>query len=117
MWVDALLISLQGLAGVLVAFLFLFSEHPAVGSNWLVVVYNPLPLVVVYWMLRAKNRRVTCWLNTANLTVLALFTFAIPFIPQVLNPAMLPMVLTLLVRALVGECVVRKWFFNLPLRK
>ena len=116
-WVDALLFSVQGLAGVLVTFLFLFSEHPAVGSNCLVVVYNPLPLVFIYWMLRAKNRRVTCWINTANLTVLALFTFAIPFIPQVLNPAMLPLVLTLLIRALVGECVARKWNFNLPLRK
>ena len=74
-------------------------------------------LVFIYWMLRAKNRRVTCWLNTANLTVLALFPFAIPFIPQVLNPAMLPLVLTLLIRALVGECVARKWFLNFPLRK
>jgi hypothetical protein len=35
----------------------------------------------------------------------------------VLNSAMLPLVLTLLLRALVGESVVKKWFFNLPLRK
>lgn len=114
LWVDAVVLIAQGAAGLIVAFLFFFSEHPAVGTNWLVAVFNPMPLVLMYWMLKCKSKRVTCWLNTANLAVLALFTLAIPFLPQVLNPAMLPLVLTLLLRALVGECVVRRRMASLP---
>lgn len=41
---DALLL-LQGLAGCLIAFLFFLSEHPAVGSNWIIFLLNPLPLL------------------------------------------------------------------------
>ncbi len=42
---DNTLLFLQGLAGCLIAFLFFFSEHPAVGTNWLILLLNPLPLL------------------------------------------------------------------------
>ncbi len=38
------LMLLWGGAGCIVAVLFFFSEHPAVGSNWLILLLNPLPL-------------------------------------------------------------------------
>ena len=41
---DYLLMLLQGVAGCIVGLLFFFSEHPAVGSNWLIVLLNPVPL-------------------------------------------------------------------------
>ncbi len=44
---DVLLMSLQGLAGCLLLFMALFSEHPAVGSNWLILLLNPLALVLL----------------------------------------------------------------------
>lgn len=44
---DILVMLLQGCAGLVVAFLFFFSEHPAVGSNWLLLLLNPLPLLFV----------------------------------------------------------------------
>lgn len=44
-WLDDVMLLAQGLAGCIVALLFFFSEHPAVGSNWLVLMLNPLPLV------------------------------------------------------------------------
>lgn len=57
--VDVVLLIAQGLAGCIVAFLFFFSEHPAVGSNWLVILFNPLPLLFFpWWMKQAANRRV-----------------------------------------------------------
>ena len=43
-WADYLLLLLQGGAGCIVFFLFAFSSHPAVGSNWLVLFLNPLYL-------------------------------------------------------------------------
>ena len=44
---DYTLMFLQGVAGCMVAFLFFLSEHPAVGSNWLIVLLNPLPLLYI----------------------------------------------------------------------
>lgn len=43
--VDYVLMALQGLVGTLIAFLFFLSEHPAVDTNWLLVLLNPLPLL------------------------------------------------------------------------
>ncbi len=50
---DVALLALQGLAGCIIAFLFFFSHHPAVGSNWLVALFNPLPLVFFPWYMKA----------------------------------------------------------------
>ena len=56
---DALLLIAQGVAGCIVAFLFFFSEHPAVGSNWLVILFNPLPLLYFPWVMKqAVNGRI-----------------------------------------------------------
>lgn len=107
-WVDLILLTVQGLAGVIIAFLFFFSEHPAVGTNWLVVVFNPLPLLLMFWIINSRRKCQLCWLSTAYLAVMSLFVLSIPFIPQVLNPAMIPLVLILLLRALSGEIVVRR---------
>lgn len=53
---NSLLLLAQGLTGCIIAFLFFFSAHPAVGSNWLVVLFNPLPLLYLPWfMKRAVN--------------------------------------------------------------
>lgn len=55
--VDALFFFLQGLAGCIVAFLFFFSEHPMVGSNYLVALFNPLPLLMFPWLMKAASNR------------------------------------------------------------
>ena len=44
---DVLLMSLQGLAGCLLLFMALFSQHPAVDNNWLILLLNPLALVLM----------------------------------------------------------------------
>lgn len=54
---DALLLLAQGFTGLIIAFLFCFSEHPAVGSNWLVVAFNPWTLVYLPWFMKAASRR------------------------------------------------------------
>ena len=38
---DAILMLAHGLAGCLILFVFLFSEHPTLDSNWLVGILNP----------------------------------------------------------------------------
>ena len=39
------------------AFLFCFSTHPTVGSNWLVVLFNPLPLLYLPWYMKQASLR------------------------------------------------------------
>ena len=56
---DYALMFVQGLVGMLVAFLFFISEHPAVDSNWLIVLLNPLPLIclpVKIWRDRKEKK-------------------------------------------------------------
>lgn len=69
---DVLLYLAQGLTGCIIAFLFFFSAHPAVGSNWLVAMFNPLPLVFFAWYMKnavAKRRCWSMWVETAMLVI------------------------------------------------
>ncbi len=64
LWWDSMLLTVQGMLGLVVGFLFFFSEHPAVGSNWLVAALNPLPLALLFWYVRHARRRqfdALCW--------------------------------------------------------
>lgn len=53
---DALLMILCGLAGI-VLFLMLFSQHPTVGGNLLLLLLNPLPLFFIWRMIRRARKR------------------------------------------------------------
>ena len=54
---DYVLMLLQGTAGCIIAFLFFFSEHPAVNSNWLILLLNPLPLVYLPFKIWRDHKR------------------------------------------------------------
>lgn len=52
-WIfDTLLFIIQGFAGCIITFLFFFSSHPAVGSNWLIILFNPFPLLYFPWLMK-----------------------------------------------------------------
>ena len=100
LWLDVLLVTVQGIAGLLVAFLFFLSEHPAVGTNWLIVLFNPLVFVLLALMFRRKSRvySVLEYVNLAGL-VFTLLLFVLPL--QQIPLALLPVVLSLLLRGFV----------------
>lgn len=54
---DVFLLFAQGLVGCLIAFLFFFSAHPAVGSNYLLAMFNPLPLLYFPWFMKHAAQR------------------------------------------------------------
>ena len=107
MW-NALLFALQGLGGCIVAFLFFFSVHPTVGSNWMLMLFNPIPLlylpVMVYKSIKGKKDPYH-WLNAVCLTS---FILLMPFIPQEFNATVLPLALNLLVVSL-GHLYMYYW--------
>ena len=97
---DVLLHTLQGIAGMLIAFLFFFSEHPAVDSNWLVIIFNPIPLFYDAWLIYCKRTQRNNILAYGNLAVLTGFLIVMMACRQSFNVATYFIVLSLLTRAL-----------------
>lgn len=87
--VKALVHVLQGLIGIPVAILFFCSTHPAVDSNWLIVLLNPLWLIVAF-LLRRGHRpglivsRCACALAAVGFLVGLLMGQVYPLVAYVL---------------------------------
>jgi hypothetical protein len=95
---DVLLMLLHGLAGCVILFVFLFSSHPTLDSNWLVCVLNPLPLIALPFVVKAAwNDSRTLWHHLMAVW-LASFLLFLPWIPQQMSVLVVPMLLTLLCR-------------------
>jgi hypothetical protein len=98
--VDVVLLLVQGVAGALVTFMVLFSVHPTVGSNLLVLLLNPLPLVLlpIFIYNAIKKRKLNImWMQTI---MVAQFLILSPFIPQYIPAAIYMFAVTLLIRSL-----------------
>lgn len=99
-WFDDLLLLAQGLAGCIVGLLFFFSEHPAVGSNWLILMLNPLPLlylpykVVREWRGRDSHYSAVLW---AEVPILLLML--------VVSPQQFPATLYILIGVLAVRAI------------
>lgn len=100
LWWDVVIHIIQGVVGLVVGFLFFFSSHPAVDSNWLVIILNPIPLFYAVWLVYCQKKGKRNLLSYVNLTILASFIVAMIICPQSFNAAMWLVVLTLLVRAM-----------------
>ena len=94
---DLLLFGAQGLAGCIIAFLFFFSIHPTVGSNWLIVLFNPIPLIYLPVMIYKAIKGRKDLYHLINMAYLTFFIMIMPFIQQEFNVTVLPLALCLLV--------------------
>lgn len=97
-WFDYLLMLAQGGTGCIVALLFFFSDHPAVGSNWLVAWLNPLPLLCLPFKIRNDRRGRGDWYSPAAAVVIGLFLLSAAFLPQRFPPEILIVASALLLR-------------------
>jgi hypothetical protein len=100
MWLtDVILYSLQGLGGIVVALMFFFSEHPTLDSNWLVIIFNPLPLVFIPFMIRKiRHGRISLFI-IAEFAVCTLFLLLKPAIPQKIDLAVMVLIALFAFRA------------------
>lgn len=96
---DVLLYASQGLAGCIIAFLFFFSVHPTVGSNWLLILFNPIPLFYLPVMVYKDVKHKKDAYHVVNLVYLTLFIVILPFCGQEFNLTVLPLALGLLVNS------------------
>ena len=96
---DTFLFLVVGLGGVVVFFLMFFSIHPATNPNWNLVWMNPLAFVfaILFWV--KPLQKTVYYYHFATFTVLALFLLLLWLIPQQLNPAFFPLIVSLLLRS------------------
>lgn len=96
-WVwDFFLFGLQGIGGVVIAFLFFFSVHPTVSSNWMLMLFHPVPLFYLPWMIYKDIKGQKDGYHWVNAICLTSFMVLMPFLQQKFNPTVLPLALSLL---------------------
>ena len=100
--------TLQGVAGCLVAFMMLFSKHATVGSNWQVWVLNPIPLFFVYAVVKADIRRQRTLYHSFAAIWLTLFLVLYAVLPQDFSALILPLALLLLSRAVLHLLIYKR---------
>ena len=98
--VDVLLMSVQGLAGGLLLFMALFSEHPAVDVNWLIVLLNPLALVLLPIYVSRIRKHKPMGIAWVQVLFVALFMLTAIFGLQVYPAPIFFCAIALLVRSL-----------------
>lgn len=96
---DTVLFAIFGTVGVLIYFLLLFSEHPAVSSNYNAIWLHPLwyAAAVAIWIPKAR-KFLYCYHFINFALVLALMA-GFAFISQKINTACLPLMIMLFVRS------------------
>lgn len=105
---DVILYAAQGIAGCIIAFLFFVSSHPTVGSNWLLILFNPIPLFYLLFMIYRDIKHKKDLYHLVNLVYLTLFMLLILLLPQKFNLTVLPLALGLLVNAASHVLVLNK---------
>lgn len=99
--IDVTLHMLQGMAGILVSFLFFFSKHPGVDTNWLVIMFNPLWIAYAIWIARCQRKKVCNRLGIANMVLTTLFLVFMCISRQSFSTGMYFLVAALMLRACV----------------
>lgn len=109
MWgVDVLLMSVQGLLGCVLCFLFTYSEHPTLDSNFQIWLLNPLPLLGIYFVVKAARRKERTIWHGLNFMCLFLFVLFIPWVPQDYSAGIFPLALALMTRPISYFLAYRK---------
>lgn len=97
---DVLLMGLQGVAGCLLTFMVLFSQHPAVDVNWLLLWLNPLPLFLLIAYIYSVKKGLSKNILWVEVAMVLLFFILSPFVPQYFPAPLYPCAVALLVRSL-----------------
>ncbi len=100
-WFDVTLHTLQGLAGIIIAYLFFFSKHPGVDSNLLVWIFNPVALCYALWIAVCHFRQKRNRLAVFNTIVCIAFIVLLMGKQQVFNTAVYLIAAILFVRSVV----------------
>ncbi len=105
---EAALMTIQGLAGCLIALLFFFSEHPTVNTNWLLAILNPIPLVYIpARIINIRRHRHDTYATIAT-TVICVFLVLTLFISQTFSASVYCFALSLCLQTATGAYIQHK---------
>ena len=97
---DILLMLLQALSGSVLLFMVLFSQHPAVDCNWLLLWLNPLPFVLLPILLYRTGKGLSVGFMWLQVAMPALFIVASPLLPQSFPAPLYICAVTVIIRSL-----------------
>ncbi|WP_459189384.1 DUF4105 domain-containing protein [Parabacteroides sp. APC149_11_2_Y6] len=104
--VDCVLFFMAGMAGAVLFFLCFISTHPSIWPNWSIIWLQPFNLIAVILFAVKKYRKAAYYYHFINFAALTLMLAGWYFIPQHLNTAFIPLVMSLWLRS--GYGVYRK---------
>lgn len=104
--VDCLLFFIAGIAGCVLFFLCFVSTHPCVWPNWNIIWLQPFDLAAVILFAVKKFGKAAYYYHFINFAALSLMLVGWHFIPQHLNTAFIPLIMSLWLRS--GYGVYRK---------
>ncbi|MCC8171918.1 MAG: DUF4105 domain-containing protein [Parabacteroides sp.] len=100
--VDIVLFAVAGISGCLIFFLWFVSEHPSVNANWNLLWLNPVELVAAVLFAVKKRKKAAYCYHFINFATLTLLLIGWKWIPQQMEPAFIPYILTLWTRSGYG---------------
>ena len=101
-WIDCLLFLTAGIAGMILAFLSFVSEHPCTWPNWNLIWLNPFQGVAVILFCVKRCKKAAYYYHFINFAALSLMLVGWKFIPQHLNSAFIPLIITIWLRSGYG---------------
>lgn len=99
-WFDIILFSVLGIVGLLLFFLWFFTDHQAAAINFNLLWALPTHCVVAIALLTNRKWVSTYFLAAAGISLLTLLLW--PILPQSLNIFLLPLVVAILIRSLLN---------------
>lgn len=99
---DTILFAVAGIAGLILTFLMFFSVHPCMTPNWNYVWLQPIHLLIACLFYLKRCAKFIYYYHFINFAVLTVFLLAWKLIPQELEWAYIPFVVTLWLRSAVG---------------
>lgn len=100
---DSMLFFVAGVAGCIVFFLMFFSIHPCMSPNWNIAWLNPIMLLVALISPLKIFSKYIYYYHFINFVILASFCLAWFLLPQTLNVAFIPYILSLCLRSGVNS--------------
>ncbi|MDH6308800.1 TM2 domain-containing membrane protein YozV [Dysgonomonas sp. PFB1-18] len=96
---DTILFLVAGIAGCIIFFLMFFSVHPCTNPNWNIVWLNPLQLIVALLFFVKSLTKYLSYYHFINFVALLAFLLAWCLIPQQLEIAFIPYILSIMIRS------------------
>lgn len=97
-WLDIFLFGLAGITGCVISFLVLFSVHPAVSPNYLILFLHPFHLFYLPFLFSSSYPKIRRGYSLLNIVVLTLFMLLFILNIQCFDLAIVPLALCLWMR-------------------